>query len=208
MFGDVRRKYAFIIHIRNWTHEQLVVFFIGYLEKSKGYRFYCPNHSTRIVETRNVKFIENDNISGSVEPRIVDLKEARVQVSIPMSSFQVIAPVSKTKTTQFDVGIDEDPVSYSHAISGPNSSKWVKAMNDELKSMAHDEVRDLVELPAGCKRVGYKWVFKTKHDSNGNIERYKARLVAKGFTQKDGIDYNETFSPVSRKDTFRISSSL
>ena len=61
------------------------------------------------------------------------------------------------------------------------------------QKMAQNDVWDLIELPEGCKRVGCKWVFKTKRDSHGNIEHYKTRLVAKGFTQNDGNDYKETF---------------
>ena len=55
--------------------------------------------------------------------------------------------------------------------------------------MNQNKVQDLVKLPEGYKKVGSKWVFKTKRDSKDNIERFKARLVAKGFTKKEGIDY-------------------
>ena len=68
-------------------------------------------------------------------------------------------------------------------------------MKYELKSMEQNEVWDLVELPQGFKKVGCKLVFKIKRDSTCNIEHHQARLIAKGFTQKDGIDYKETFSP-------------
>ena len=106
--------------------------------------------------------------------------------------------------SESDLGIENDPVTFSQAMNDVNYDKWLEAMKDELKSMVHNEVWDLVELPEGHQKVGCKWVFKTKRDSRGNLERYKARLVAKGFTQKDGVNYKETFSPVSKKDSFRI----
>jgi hypothetical protein len=62
----------------------------------------------------------------------------------------------------------------------------------------------LEEIPKGAKAVGCKWVYKMKYDSKGNIERFKARLMAKGFMQRECIDYTETFSPVSCKNSLRI----
>ena len=103
-----------------------------------------------------------------------------------------------------DIGVENDPETFSQAISCNESELWYNAMKDELDSMKSNEVWDLVELPKGVQAIGCKWVYKTKRDSLGNIERYKARLVAKGFTQKEGIDYTETFSPVSKKDSLRI----
>ena len=101
----------------------------------------------------------------------------------------------------YDCGIDNDLVSFSQAINSDKSDKWIDAMKEELKSMTQNNVWDLIEFPEGSKRVGCKWVFKTKHDS---IERYKVRLVAKGYTQKDNIYYKETFSPFSKKGSLRI----
>ncbi|KAI5351572.1 hypothetical protein L3X38_004463 [Prunus dulcis] len=77
-------------------------------------------------------------------------------------------------------------------------------MQSELQAMEANKVWELVELQQGMKPIGCKWVFKTKRESKGNIERHKARLVAKGFTQQEGIDYTKTFSPVSTKDAFWI----
>ena len=77
-------------------------------------------------------------------------------------------------------------------------------MNEEYKSMQDNKVWELVSLPEGVKPIGCKWIFKTKWDANGNVERYKTHLVAKGFTQREGTDFKETFSLVSAKDSFRI----
>jgi hypothetical protein len=103
-----------------------------------------------------------------------------------------------------EIHIEGDPTSYEESMSRPDASKWQEAMEDEMKSMSTNRVWDLEEIPKGAKTVGCKWVYKIKYDFKGNIEKYKGRLVAKGYTQREGIDYNETFSLVSCKDSFRI----
>ena len=84
-----------------------------------------------------------------------------------------------------DIGAEDDSTLFSQATCSSKSILWYNAMKDEMDSMTNNQVWDLVELPKEAKVIGCKWVFKTKRDSLGNIERYKARLVAKGFTQQE-----------------------
>jgi hypothetical protein len=87
---------------------------------------------------------------------------------------------------------------------GSDSESWLGAMRSELKSMDENQVWNLVDLPDGVRAVECKWVFKKKTDMDGNVSVYKARLVAKGFRQVQGVDYDETFSPVAMLKSVRI----
>ncbi|KAM2808794.1 hypothetical protein PS2_043635 [Malus domestica] len=106
--------------------------------------------------------------------------------------------------SEFDIGDIDDPVTYQQAVQSSQVTLWQKAMEEELESMAKNNVWTLVNPSSNIKPIGCKWVYKTKRDAAGRVERYKARLVAKGFNQREGVDYNDTFSPVSSKDSMRV----
>ncbi|KAL0313189.1 UNVERIFIED_CONTAM: Retrovirus-related Pol polyprotein from transposon TNT 1-94 [Sesamum radiatum] len=95
------------------------------------------------------------------------------------------------------VDIDE-PATYEKAVTSPNANEWITTMEEEMSSMAKNNVWEQVDLPAGRKTIGNKWVLKIKRKVDGSIDKFKARLVVKGYTQREGIDYEETFSPVVR----------
>src|SRR4051812_34991074 len=98
----------------------------------------------------------------------------------------------------------DDPETYEEAMMSPDSNKWQEAMKSEIGSMYENQVWTLVDLPDGRKAVENKWIFKKKTDADGNVTFYKARLVAKGFRQVQGVDYDETFSPVAMFKSIRI----
>jgi hypothetical protein len=82
-------------------------YFIGYPEKSKGFRFYCPNHSMRIVEIGNARFIENGEINGSDNLRNVDIQEVRVQVPMPITSNKTVVPIVVEQPNNIEQQINE-----------------------------------------------------------------------------------------------------
>ncbi|KAJ8775341.1 hypothetical protein K2173_020345 [Erythroxylum novogranatense] len=71
-------------------------------------------------------------------------------------------------------------------------------MQQEIQALQANGTWEVVSLPSGKRPIGCKWVYKVKYQSNGTIERYKARLVAKGYNQREGIDFQDTFSPVAK----------
>lgn len=101
-------------------------------------------------------------------------------------------------------GDEVEPKNLKEALACDQKLQWQSAMRDELKSHSENGTWDLVDLPAGRKPVGCRWVFKLKRNAAGQVVKHKARLVAQGFLQKFGEDYDEVFAPVTTHPTFRL----
>ena len=89
-------------------------------------------------------------------------------------------------------------------MAAPSSKEWHKDMQFKMESMYENLVWNLFDLPEGVKPIQCIWIFKRKIDAYGNPTIYKARLVAKGFSKVEGVDYDETFSPVAMLKSLRI----
>ena len=98
----------------------------------------------------------------------------------------------------------DEPTNYEEAMMSPDSPKWLEAMQSEMRSMYKNKVWTLIDFPKDRQAIGIKWIFKRKTDADSSVTIYKARIVAKGFRQVQGIDYDETFSPVAMLKSVRI----
>jgi hypothetical protein len=94
-----------------------------------------------------------------------------------------------------------EPKDIGYALSDHN---WVNSMHEDLENFERNQVWELVDPPPGCKPIGTKWVWKNKKGEKGEVVRNKSRLVAQGYSQKEGIDYEETFAPVACLEAIRI----
>ena len=110
-----------------------------------------------------------------------------------------------TLSEHFAYSVQEvpEPETIDEALSSSHAKEWKLATDSEYQSLIDNNTWDLVELPEGRTPVGCKWVFKIKYNGEGKVERFKSRLVAKGYSQRQGIDFEETFSPVVRFSAIR-----
>ena len=120
---------------------------------------------------------------------------------------EIRMPARYTDMVAYALPVAEDDilVNFKEAIKCSESADWQVAMEDEMKSLKKSQTWDLVKLPKGKKAIGCKWVYTKKEDFYSKCGlRYKARLVEKGYAQKEGIDYNEVFSPVVKHSSIGI----
>jgi hypothetical protein len=249
VWGNLADAKVFNPNIAKLDTKTVSCHFIGYPDRSKGYRFYTLDRYTKFVETRHAVFLDDEMMRGSTVAQKIDLEEKRVHtpnlmiqepcfslpvvpaLTIPKVAVQAPAvtppvttrcedpePIRQERTEPIveherelqqmcqklrhtmsqrmrplegpnelrnqlfpliykvynteTVHMEGDPTSYEEAMGSPNSSKWLEAMEDEMKSTSSNDVRALEEIPKGDKTVGCKWVYKTKYDSNENVEKY------------------------------------
>ncbi|GJR96975.1 ribonuclease H-like domain-containing protein [Tanacetum coccineum] len=140
------------------------------------------------------------------------LHQFRMVVALFLGIGQHILPVCTKKSGVETHGVRRSsrqtkmPVKFNDFVVSSNViygiEKYVKAMNNEIEALNRNNTWTIYDLPIGRKPIGYKWIFKIKYKASGEIERYKARLVAKGFSQREGLDYDETFSLVIKMHGF------
>ena len=97
-----------------------------------------------------------------------------------------------------------EPENFDNANNSEQTDNWLEVMKTEIKSLNETESWDLIPEQKGKNIIPDRWVYKFKHDSNGNIDKFEARYVAKSFKQSEEIEYSDTFPPTSKPEVFEI----
>ena len=206
-----------------------VCFFVGYPKGTKGGLFYNPK-SQRVFVSTNARFLEDDYVINHKPRSHIVLEEIRTDINVTPENIPDVRietpPVTTIQKSPRRSGrvvhqperymflgesldripeeLDSEPGNYSEALQDKDANLWKRAMESEMESMYSNDVWELVEPLDGIKPIGCKWIYKKKRGIDGKVETFKARLVAKGFTQKEGLDYEETYSPVAMLKSIRI----
>jgi hypothetical protein len=129
------------------------------------------------------------------------LRDAREHVEPPRTTFRERSPQKfPTYMALMTNIIDLEPSIFEEATI---QHVWRDSMVEEHNSIMRNDVWEIVTRAERKSMVTSRWLYKVKHATYGNVEKYKARFVAHGFFQKEGVDYEETFAPVARYSSIR-----
>lgn len=207
--------------------------FLGYASCSIAYRFLVVKSEVpdvyvdTIMESRDATFFEHIFPMKDIHSNSRYSSEITPEHSTPIGSFEQPHEIvleeddndapkrSKRQRVEKSFGddfivylVDDTPTTIAEAFASPDADDWKEAVHNEMDSILSNGMWEVTDRPYGCKPMGCKWVFKKKLKPDGTIEKYKARLVAKGYTQKEGEDFFDTYSPVARMTTIRVLLSL
>lgn len=193
---------------------------LGYGSTTKGYHLYNLD-TKRIFHGKDVIFDESKSVIFEKEspcedspcsPKYIEFQaspesdideSADPEINVRRSARERKPPVRLGEWVNSCIGEVDEPSTVEEALCGPEAGKWRRATQNEMDSIHENNVWSLVESPLERKLINCKWIFKKKVDADGNVCSYKARLVAKGFSQKIGVDHDETFSPLVRFESVR-----
>ncbi|KAK4399803.1 Retrovirus-related Pol polyprotein from transposon RE2 [Sesamum angolense] len=205
--------------------------FLGYSTQSKGYRIYNLK-TKKLIISRDVEFdedamwnwdeekVERQSVMIPKEtPPQQQQEEGTDQAKMERRSQQ--APGSPRRPPSSEEIEEETPPRRTKLLSDiyetcnfimlePQNFEtavkhkvWVQAMEEEIKMIEKNNTWELADRPKDKEVIGVKWIYKTKLNADGSIQKHKARLITKGYSQLPGIDYTETFAPVAHLDTIR-----
>eukprot|EP00253_Pinus_taeda_P028523 PITA_28523 len=152
---------------------------------------YLVNRSPS--STWRIRLHKKYGLSDVVFREVKDVIKHEVQPKEPVK-IEFELKEEESDSVAVEESEDEEPQTPANCEGSSGFRGWKtleEAMVDEMASLHKNEAWDLVELPAGRKPIGSKWVFKKKTNAEGKVEKYKARLVAKGYSQVPGIDFDD-----------------
>ena len=164
---------------------------------------YSKRHNPPVSSPTSVA-LSSDSIQNDDLP--IALCKGKQQCAHPISSF---VSYNHLSSSSYSFIASLDSISFPNTVREPLSHPgWRSAIVDEMQALDDNVTWDLVSLPIGKKVIGCCWVFAVKFNPDGSVARLKARLVAKSYAQIYGIDYSDTFSPVAKLTSVRLSISL
>ena len=184
--------------------------FIGYSSIAKAYKVYQP-HNRKFVISKDVHFVENEEWNwdkrklGGHDQKLIDFTTANQELENWEADMIYDKPIRGTRSLEdiyqrCNVAVCE----LSNYEEAKLSQEWKAAMQEEFNMIEKNQTWKLVQRPQDRKVIRVKWVYRTKLNANGSVNKHKARLVVKGFAQIPGVDYFDTFAPVARLDVIRL----